>query len=85
MKWNFHSSVTSVNKQEVRSKTHLFVVCLLIVAMAEMEARRQGDRYLVTEEEISKYRNDGYVHLKVTNNFFYDQSNVFVCAGSIHL
>lgn len=27
--------------------------------------RRQGDRYILTEEEISRFHSDGYVHLKV--------------------
>lgn len=39
------------------------------MAMAEMEGRRQGNRYVVTAEEVAKYRNDGYVHLKVTFNY----------------
>jgi hypothetical protein len=49
------------------------LVCFLlgkaIMAMVEMEARRQGDRYVVTDEEIAKYRQDGYVHLKVFSRF----------------
>ncbi|XP_024377800.1 uncharacterized protein [Physcomitrium patens] len=32
--------------------------------MEEVESRRQGDRYVVSEEEIGKFKNDGYVHLK---------------------
>jgi phytanoyl-CoA hydroxylase len=30
----------------------------------EPEARRQGDRYLVSDEEIAAFRRDGYVHLR---------------------
>lgn len=36
--------------------------------MEEVESRRQGDRYVVSEEEIGKFKNDGYVHLKVALN-----------------
>ena len=33
------------------------------------EGRRQGDRYILTKEEISKFHSDGYVHLKVHPKF----------------
>jgi hypothetical protein len=35
-----------------------------IEAMAD-GFRRQGDRYILTKEEISRFHSDGYVHLKV--------------------
>ena len=35
-----------------------------IEAMAD-GGRRQGDRYILTKEEISRFHSDGYVHLKV--------------------
>jgi hypothetical protein len=30
----------------------------------EGTARRQGDRYVVSDEEIAAFRRDGYVHLR---------------------
>ena len=45
------------------------------MAMADMASRRQGDRYVVTPEEIAKYKDDGYVHLKVILHCCYQSTN----------
>lgn len=41
------------------------------------EGRRQGDRYILTQEEISKFHSDGYVHLKVHPKFWASVANLF--------